>query len=168
MFKVKYDFDWSLFNSSISFFQYHGPIKNTKQKSTSQSPRDPLIINTPLVKTEDVKPRNVSKFIKTTNQTSENDECSTFGVLIAQKLRKLTDLRRDYVMARINQIFYEEHSEIKLPRLSISADCPDVSVPTISSCVSVKEESMSSNDDDIDYTIITVKSEVGNEYIIKD
>lgn len=41
----------------------------------------------------------------------DNDECSTFGVLVAKKLRKLSEERRDIIMmAKIHQLFIDEHS----------------------------------------------------------
>lgn len=48
-------------------------------------------------------------------QTAKNndDECSVFGVLIAKKLRKLSEERRDVMMVKINQLFIEERRKTR-------------------------------------------------------
>ncbi|XP_041970184.1 uncharacterized protein LOC121726764 [Aricia agestis] len=40
---------------------------------------------------------------------NEDDECSIFGQLIARKIRKLSEERRDIMMVKINQLFVDEH-----------------------------------------------------------
>ncbi|CAG4974938.1 unnamed protein product [Parnassius apollo] len=51
----------------------------------------------------------------------EDDECSTFGVLVARKLRKLSEQRRDIMMAKIHELFVDEHVyNFNLPNYSSS------------------------------------------------
>ncbi|KAL0871490.1 hypothetical protein ABMA27_005208 [Loxostege sticticalis] len=74
-------------------------------------------------------------FTKPSHQLDDDDdECTTFGVLIAKKLRKLSDDRRDVMMVKINQLFVDEHNERNPSRTphSTSSMFRDVSSPSTS------------------------------------
>ncbi|XP_023949364.2 uncharacterized protein LOC112053960 [Bicyclus anynana] len=45
----------------------------------------------------------------------EDDECSVFGLLIAKKLRRLSEDRRDVLMVKINQLFIDERRDSSAP-----------------------------------------------------
>ncbi|XP_041972432.1 uncharacterized protein LOC121728338 [Aricia agestis] len=47
-----------------------------------------------------------SKKSKGSEQTEEEDECSLFGKLVTSKLRKTSQDRRDWLMLKINELFY--------------------------------------------------------------
>ncbi|XP_050360316.1 uncharacterized protein LOC126780094 [Nymphalis io] len=56
------------------------------------------------------------------HNNEEDDECSIFSKLIAKKMRKLSEERRDLMMIKINQLFYSEchehHRPSSLPMVS--------------------------------------------------
>ncbi|XP_026329207.1 uncharacterized protein LOC113237129 [Hyposmocoma kahamanoa] len=50
------------------------------------------------------------------NRNDEYDECNIFGKLVAIKLRKLPEDRRDIMMFKINELLYGESQSYKRPR----------------------------------------------------
>lgn len=56
------------------------------------------------------------------HRNDENDECSVFGKLIAIKLRRLPEDRRDIMMFNINELLYGERQSYKRPRSSCSSE----------------------------------------------
>lgn len=50
------------------------------------------------------------------NRNDEDDECNIFGKLVAIKLRKLPEDRRDIMMFKINELLYGESQSYKRPR----------------------------------------------------
>ncbi|XP_072948616.1 uncharacterized protein [Epargyreus clarus] len=58
--------------------------------------------------------------LKTISKQVEEDESHIFGKLIAEKLRRLPEERRDMMMIKISKLFYKECSEYKRPCSSSS------------------------------------------------
>lgn len=54
---------------------------------------------------------NILKSIAQPTYHDDEDECSIFGKLVAKKMRTLTEERRDLMMIKINQLFYDERQE---------------------------------------------------------
>ncbi|KAJ0182971.1 hypothetical protein K1T71_000947 [Dendrolimus kikuchii] len=55
------------------------------------------------------------------SQPYEEDECNIFGKLVATKMRKLAEDRRDLMMVNINQLFYDESQRNHRPHSSGSS-----------------------------------------------
>ncbi|RVE54385.1 hypothetical protein evm_000870 [Chilo suppressalis] len=51
---------------------------------------------------------NFMKKVYHRSKDNDDDECSIFGILIAKKLRRLTEEHRDIMMVKINQLFIDE------------------------------------------------------------
>lgn len=56
------------------------------------------------------------------NRNDGDDECSIFGKLVAIKLRRLPDDRRDIMMFKINELLYGESQSYKRPKSSCSSE----------------------------------------------
>lgn len=56
------------------------------------------------------------------SRNDEDDESSIFGKLVAIKLRRLPEDRRDIMMFKINQLLYGECQSYKRPRSSCSSE----------------------------------------------
>lgn len=50
------------------------------------------------------------------------DECAIFGKLVAAKMRRLDEKRKDLMMIKISQLFYDEHDEANRPDSSASSE----------------------------------------------
>ncbi|KAJ0173262.1 hypothetical protein K1T71_011438 [Dendrolimus kikuchii] len=101
--------------SSIDLLTNCSPSRHSDLASKSNIDTIPNLKRKPLNGPELIPTRaqtvEAFKLVKQSDQLRDDDECSTFGILIAQKLRKLTETRRDFIMARINQVFYEENMQ---------------------------------------------------------
>ncbi|RVE54384.1 hypothetical protein evm_000869 [Chilo suppressalis] len=51
---------------------------------------------------------NFMKKVYQRSRDNDDDECSVFGILIAKKLRRLTEEHRDIMMVKINQLFIDQ------------------------------------------------------------
>lgn len=63
--------------------------------------------------------KTVSQFHN--SQLIEDDECNIFGKLVAKKLQRLPEDRRDLVMIKINQLIYEESQYQNRQKSSLSS-----------------------------------------------
>ncbi|CAH2100857.1 unnamed protein product [Euphydryas editha] len=86
------------------------------------------------------------------------DECSAFGVLVAKKLRRLSKERRDIMMAKIHQLFIDEHvynfslsnypssrPNYAATMLSYTPSSPQINIASPSAVVSSPEVAFSSD-----------------------
>ncbi|VEN38003.1 unnamed protein product [Callosobruchus maculatus] len=64
---------------------------------------------------------DILKSVAQPQRNDEEDECSIFGKLVAKKLRTLTEDRRDLMMIKINQLFYDERQEHNMPNSSLGS-----------------------------------------------
>nr|XP_026483151.1 uncharacterized protein LOC113391404 [Vanessa tameamea] len=93
----------------------------TFQHGTNQSPpvqpkSSPITARRKHPEPQQTKPQTDQS--KQTVSHEEDDECSIFGKLIAKKMRKLSEERRDLMMIKINQLFYTECHEQNRPSSS--------------------------------------------------
>ncbi|XP_046976219.1 uncharacterized protein LOC124542299 [Vanessa cardui] len=84
----------------------------------STNPSQPQLQSSPISKRHP-GPQQTDQ-VKQMTHYEEDDECNIFGKLIAKKMRKLSEERRDYMMIRINQLFYTECHEQNMPCSSTS------------------------------------------------
>ncbi|CAK1578038.1 unnamed protein product [Parnassius mnemosyne] len=96
----------------------------TDQESSSPEQR-------PVVTTSGKRQRSLSEHEQQLNE--EDDECYIFGRLVAKKLRKLPDSRRDLLMIKINQLIYAESYGLDRPNSPLSrSSCPYTESPQAS------------------------------------